>query len=127
MRPRRLHILSALISTVAAAGWWALRAEPVVMIEPDAHSSSVEPTERTTSVSRDGAPPSPRHDRATAHPEPRLADPLARHRERLRGTASRLAARRAAAVASGAPAATVQALDAHLARTQEQLARLDAG
>lgn len=122
MRPR---ILSLVLITLATTAWLALRAEPTVAPAPSEAPFDGDAHDRLATTRHDDAPDSTRLEPVAELPKPQPTDPLVRHRDRLRDTASRLAARRAAAVASGAPEPTVQALAAHLARVEQRLATLD--
>lgn len=119
----RTRSLSVAVVAVAAVAWWPSQREPAP-ISDDA-SWALDDRELPASTSDDdplgGATKSLAAESSTSAP----STPLVRQRDRLRNTASRLVARREAAVASGVPEPTVRALDAHLARIEKQLVMLD--
>jgi hypothetical protein len=122
MKTRIIFLSLVLVATVA---WWELRPGPTLAPEPDEASSPSDQPQHVASARHDDPPVSTPVGPTVEHPEATPSDPLVRHRDRLRTTAFRLAARREDAVAGGAPEPTVQALDAHLARVEQRLADLE--
>lgn len=118
----------ALLVLATAASWWARRDDGASRADSPEASLAVGAAESLV-VARSRESPDPASlDRSPEAPPaanaPASSTPLTRQRERLHDTAARLAARRDRARATGAPEATVQALDAHLARVEQRLAAL---
>lgn len=116
-------IISSL--ALAVVGGWALHAARAPRPESSEDALVDEVSARAEAPRLDDPPALARPDREPAAPRSSASTPLDRQRDRLQDTATRLAARRDEAQAASAPEATVRALDAHLARVEEQLAALD--
>jgi hypothetical protein len=121
---RRAILLSLVI--LAVFGWWVLRPEPASIPASLETSLGVGGPEPGAMARQGDQPTSIEPERPTeVLVSPSSSDPLDRQRRRLLDTSVSLAARRDAARTSGAPEPTLQAIDAHLARVQQQLATLD--